>query len=157
MITAKIEHVSKDEEANGRLWVEIVDLLADYWAKRGADVFDEDSNLAVDDLIQGWFGKTIVVSIARDEDGKPVGLALAIQFRHIFYASNLMVVEVIHANEQEGYNALVDSLKTYSEVSGVDDLYFSIPKRDQDLPNILVQAGVEMLPADDITQRKVKI
>ena len=156
MITAKMVHLTDDVEKNMNMWEQVVELLVSYWGDRGATLHGKEADLSVSTFINGWAGHTVRVVVAYEDD-KPIGLAIALDFQHMLYSSRQLVVEVLHAPNQEAYKAMLEVLKSYVEVNGVDRTYIPVHSRDNELYNALMQSDlVEFEDSQEIRQKMVK-
>lgn len=156
MITARIEHMTDNNDHNIKLWEQAVGLLRDFWEDSGAELYQREANLSVENFIQGWASKTFIMVFAY-KDGKPIGMGVGIQFGHLLYSSSHLVIEVLYSREPEAIKKILEEYKKFSEVAGVDKTYIPVHSRDNTLLNKVMQSGVvERHEVDDINQFSFK-
>lgn len=154
-VTAEIIHVSDDSVRNDEVWGQVVDQLSRYWDTKGAELFHRDFNLSAPALVEAWMQKVAIIVIAKDEKGSSVGMGIGIQFRNMFYSSSQLVLEMLQGDNQEAYNAILGVYADFVRLNGLDKVYVSAHKRDKDLLNTLLQAGVSFDTDEDIVQKNI--
>lgn len=154
-VTAEIIHVSDEAVRNDEVWGQVVDQLSRYWDSKGADLFHREFNLSAPALVEAWMQKVAVIVLAKNEHGSVVGMGIAIQFRNMFYSSAQLVIEMLQADSQEGYDAILGVYADFVRLNGLDKVYVSAHKRDKDLLNTLLQAGVSFDADEDIVQKNI--
>lgn len=155
-ITAKIVHMTDNKERNDDLWRQVVTQLAEYWESSGADIYQREPNLAVSTLIEAWHSKTLVIVLAYDGED-PIGIGIGIQYRHLLYSSDQLVLEVLYSKSDEALKQILKAYGALVETNGIDRTYIQVAKRDPDLLNRLVSAGVTLQPDGDTYQKSVVI
>lgn len=157
MIKARMVYMTDDTKRNEELWGHIVNQIADYWESSGAEIHQREASLSVPDLISGWANKTLLFCMAHDEENRPVGIGIGIIYRHLFYSSSQLVLEVIHAKTDETLKAILDQFRTLEEVTGIDKIYVPIAKADPDLMNRLHEQGVTFQSEFDFNNKCVRL